>query len=63
MFFMFLFEGVFGLKYNYYLNLFREENSTCYTFNGTKKNQQKTTLDKCIFLLNYLINELLFNAN
>ena len=30
---------------------------------GQKKNQQKTTLDKFIFLLNYIINELLFNAN
>ena len=64
MFFICLFEGVFGFKYIYYLNLFREENYTCYTFNRTKKKfQQKKTLEKCIFLLNYLIDELLFNAN
>ena len=44
MLFIFLFEDVFGFKYNFYLNLFREENYTCYTFN--QKNKKKCTKKK-----------------
>ena len=55
MFLIFLFEGVFGFKCNYYLNWFREENYTCYTFNRTNIIfcKQKNTLD---LFFNQLLN-------